>query len=269
MVELRNVSFSYGGGSDGRTVSELSFSIKSGEFAAIIGSNGAGKSTTSKLISGLLKPTSGEVFIDGASIKKTAAYSLASKIGFLFQNPDRRICCNTVEKEIGFGLNIRGMSSEEISSRVKPIMEEFGFDGEKNPFSLSRGERQRLALASIIAERPKLIILDEPTTGLDYRECIQIMDIVSRLNKDGTTIIMVSHDMELVLDYARRVIVMAGGRITADGDAHSVFRDKAALNAASLLPPQIIELGGKLGDEFEGADTVDEMSAAICERMGI
>lgn len=269
MIELKDVSFSYSGKSDESTIKSISFDVKRGEFAAIIGSNGAGKSTVSKLISGLLKPTSGEVFIDNKSIKNVSASTLASKIGFLFQNPDRRICCDTVEKELGFGLKIRGMSADEISARVRPIIEEFGFDGSKNPFSLSRGERQRLALASIIAERPEIIILDEPTTGLDYRECIHIMDIVSQLNSNGTTVIMVCHDMELVLDYARRVIVMTGGRVVADGDTHSVFRDNEAMKSASVIPPQMIELGGKLKNGFEDADSVDEMTEEICERMGL
>ena len=267
MIELKNVSFSYSGKSDESTIKNISFVVRKGEFAAIIGSNGAGKSTVSKLISGLIKPSSGEVFIDGKSIKNVSPSSLAAKIGFLFQNPDRRICCDTVEKELGFGLKIRGLDDEDISARVNPVIKEFGFDGKKNPFSLSRGERQRLALASIIAERPEIIILDEPTTGLDYRECIHIMDIVSELNRGGTTVLMVCHDMELVLDYAQRVIVMTGGRVVADGDTHSVFRDETALKTASVIPPQMIELGALLKNGFESADTVDYMAAAVCERM--
>lgn len=267
MIEFNNVSFSYSKKGEDKTIQNMSFKVNDGEFAAIIGENGAGKSTVSKLISGLIKPTDGEVLIDGESTGAILSCELAKKIGFLFQNPDRRICCDSVEKEMGFGLKLRGMSESEISEVINPIIADFGFEADKNPFSLSKGERQRLALASIIAEAPRIIILDEPTTGLDYRECTHIMDIVSQLNKRGTTVIMVCHDMELVLDYAKRLIVMADGKIIADGSAHSVFRNAAALSKASVIPPQIIELGHLLGEAFYEADTVDEAEKLLLEKI--
>ena len=133
---------------------------------------------------------------------------------------------------------------------------------------LSRGERQRVAMATAMVHKPELLILDEPTTGLDYRECTHIMDYVRSLNRKGTTVAMVCHDMEVVGDYADQVLVMSAGRLIASGDTATVFRDRETLNAASLLPPQMIGLGLRLGEGFEGADTVEAMAEAIARKGG-
>lgn len=266
MIEFKNVSFKYNAKSSESTLKGINLKIEKGEFAAIIGSNGAGKSTISKMINGLLKPSDGDVIIDGMNTKKVSASRIAKKVGYLFQNPDRQICCDTIEKELSFGLNVIGMAQNEISERVNAVIEEFKFDGKENPFSLSRGERQRIALASIIALKPDVIILDEPTTGLDYLECTHIMDKITELNKSGVTVVIICHDMELVYDYASRVIVMADGEVVADGNSQDVFRNTEKLRIASIIPPQIIELAVRLGDGFENTDTVCEMVAAITER---
>ena len=267
MISFKDVSFSYT-----PTVTilrDVDFTIERGEFVAIVGSNGAGKSTMLRLMNGLLKPGVGEVFVDGLSTHTNKTSKLAKRVGLLFQNPDRQICCNTIAEEIAFGFKNCELPQEEIDATVAGIIEDFGFEGDRDPFSVSRGERQKIALASIIAVAPEIIILDEPTTGLDYRECIHIMDKVTALNEAGTTIIMVCHDMELVLDYAKRVIVVAAGQIIADGSAHEVFRDTYAMQTASLLPPQIIELATELGDDFEQADTVEQMVDIIKARKAV
>lgn len=266
MIEFKNVSFSYDAASSNGTIHDINFHIKDGEFVAIIGANGAGKSTISKLINGLLKPNSGDVFIDSDNTKKVPISVLAKKIGFLFQNPDRQICCDTIEKELSFGLKLFGFSDAEISKRVAPVIEDFGFDKMTDPFSISRGERQRVALASIIVLSPKIIILDEPTTGLDYAECMHIMKKISELNKSGVTVIMVCHDMELVLDFAQRTMVISNGKIVADGKTREIFRKENILKSASILPPQIIELSMRLDDDFKNCTTVNEMIGAIKER---
>lgn len=259
MIELEKVSFSYA--AQGPTVSDLSFRIGRGEFVAILGANGAGKTTTVKLIDGLIRPTSGRVLIHGADTAESSVSRRARQVGFLFQNPDRQICRNTVREEILFGLNaVRGDETEEQrAARTAEVLADFGFTGDEEPFALSRGQRQRVALASILAVEPEVLILDEPTTGLDYRECCHIMDRIRRMNRERqVTVVMVCHDMEVVLDYADRALVMAGGRLLADGPVREVFRDCELTERASILPPQMIGLAQRLG--IEGADTPAAMA---------
>lgn len=180
-----------------------------------VGTNGAGKSTTMRLVNGLLKPSSGQVLIDGVPTTQLRTSQLAAKVGFLFQNPDRQICCSTVREELLFGFRAQGRADAEAEAKVDAMIERFGFDGDAEPFLLNRGTRQLLALASIIVMEPPVVVLDEPTTGLDFRECAKVMNVIAELNARGTTVIMVCHDMEVVADCAKRVIAhdrRSGGR---------------------------------------------------------
>ncbi len=268
MIRLEKVSFGYAAA--GPTVQDLDFAIEEGEFVALLGPNGAGKTTTVKLIDGLIRPTAGRVLINGADTATTRVSRRAREVGFLFQNPDRQICKNTVREEIAFGLKaVRGDLGEAgIRERTERILADFQFSGEEEPFSLSRGQRQRVALASVLAVEPRILILDEPTTGLDYRECCHIMDAIRKMNREErVTVVMVCHDMEVVLDYAERALVLAGGRLIGDGKVREVFRDRELMERASLLPPQITQLALKLGGEFEGADTAEEVSQAVLNRL--
>ena len=240
MIEFRNVSASYDG--ELAVLHDVSFTVNDGDFVAFVGTNGAGKSTTMRLANGLLKPTSGEVLVDGVPTTQLKTSELARKMGFLFQNPDRQICCNTVREELLFGFKALGEVTPEDEARVDAIIERFGFDESAEPFLLNRGTRQLLALASIIVLAPPTIILDEPTTGLDFRECVKVMDIVRELNESGTTVIMVCHDMEVVGDFAQRVIAMTQGQVVADGATFDVLRDGEVLKRAHILPPQVTEI---------------------------
>ena len=269
MIELDKVSFAYA--DQGPSVQDVSFRLEKGEFAAILGANGAGKTTTVRLMDGLLKPTSGRVLIGGTDTATSSVSERAAKVGFLFQNPDRQICKNTVREEILFGLRtVRGQDGEEtLQTRTDEILKEFSFTGEEEPFSLSRGQRQRVALASILAVEPEILILDEPTTGLDYLECCQIMDRIRRMNEEQqVTVVMVCHDMEVVLDYARRALVMAGGKLLADGAVPEIFRDTVLMEKASILPPQMIGLGLRLGAGFENADSPEQMAETVLSLRG-
>ena len=264
MIRMEHVSFSYS--DQGPTVQDVSFHVEKGEFAAILGANGAGKTTTVRLIDGLIRPTSGRVLIHGADTATSPVSERARRVGFLFQNPDRQICKNTVREEILFGLKtVRGEESEEaLNARCEEVLKDFGFTGEEEPFSLSRGQRQRVALASILAVEPEVLILDEPTTGLDYLECCHIMDRIRRMNEEQqVTVVMVCHDMEVVLDYATRAVVMSGGRLLADGPVKEVFRDTELMERASILPPQMIGLSLRLGEGFGQASSPDEMADAV------
>ena len=267
MIELDHVHFAYP--EQGPSVRDVSFKLEKGEFVAILGANGAGKTTTARLMDGLLRPTSGRVLVAGVDTKESQVSERARRVGFLFQNPDRQICKNTVREEILFGLRtVRAEEGEEaLKERTEETLRDFGFSGEEEPFSLSRGQRQRVALASILAVEPEVLILDEPTTGLDYLECCHIMDRIRRMNEERqTTVVMVCHDMEVVLDYARRALVMAGGELLADGKIPDIFRDTDLMERASILPPQMIGLGLRLGGGLERMCTPEEMARAILDR---
>ena len=274
MIECDSVRFGYEKTKDAELIHGISLSIEDGEFVALTGENGAGKSTFSKLLAGILKPSDGKICVNGIDTKKAKNSMLAKNTGFLFQNPDRQLCTYTVRDEITFGQKaLKTGTEEEISKRTEKIIERFGFNPDEAPFSLSRGQRQRLALASIIAVEPKVMILDEPTTGLDYKECMEIMSAVKELNKIGTTVIMVCHDMELVLDFARRMIVLADGKIEADGKTLEIMRRKEILQKTCLLSPQIIQIALELEEKFPGrfnfenVRTADELAAKIQEAI--
>ena len=273
MIEFRDVHASYDGSAP--ILEGVSFTIRDGEFVAFVGTNGAGKSTTMRLMNGLLKPDAGQVLIDGVPTSDLRTGELARRVGFLFQNPDSQICCNTVREELLFGFKALGLDGPDADSRVDAIVEEFAFDPDDDPFLLNRGARQLLALASIVVLAPPVVVLDEPTTGLDYRECVKVMDIIRRIHERGTTVVMVCHDMEVVADYAARCIVMSGGEVVDDAPTFDVLRNRETLERASLVPPQIVELSLELGREMphlaDGpvgrANTLDEMAAAVMEEV--
>ena len=269
MIQFKNVVSSY----DGVTpiLKDVSFTIDDGDFVAFVGTNGAGKSTTMRLCNGLLKPDSGEVLIDGMPTTRLRTSELARRVGFLFQNPDRQICCGTVKEELLFGFTAQGGVTPEAEERVDAIIREFGFDPEAEPYLLNRGTRQLLALASIIVMETPVIILDEPTTGLDYRECMKVMEVIERLHKQGTTVIMVCHDMEIVADFAERVIVMTGGKVIDQGPTFQIMRNPETMRAADLIPAQITDISMRLAEQLPSlapdaladANTVDEMVTAL------
>ena len=269
MIQFKNVVSSY----DGVTpiLKDVSFTIDDGDFVAFVGTNGAGKSTTMRLCNGLLKPDSGEVLIDGMPTTRLRTSELARRVGFLFQNPDRQICCGTVKEELLFGFTAQGGVTPEAEERVDAIIREFGFDPEAEPYLLNRGTRQLLALASIIVMETPVIILDEPTTGLDYRECMKVMEVIERLHKQGTTVIMVCHDMEIVADFADRVIVMTGGKVIDQGSTFQIMRNPETMRAADLIPAQITDISMRLAEQLPSlasdaladANIVDEMVAAL------
>ena len=273
MIEFRDVHASYDGSAP--ILKGVSFTIRDGEFVAFVGTNGAGKSTTMRLMNGLLKPDAGQVLIDDVPTSDLRTSELARRVGFLFHNPDSQICCNTVREELLFGFKALGLDGPDADSRVDAIVEEFAFDPDDDPFLLNRGARQLLALASIVVLAPPVVVLDEPTTGLDYCECVKVMDIIRRIHERGTTVVMVCHDMEVVADYAARCIVMSGGEVVDDAPTFDVLRNRETLERASLVPPQIVELSLELGREIprlaDGpvgrANTVDEMAAAVMEEV--
>ncbi|WP_305297017.1 energy-coupling factor ABC transporter ATP-binding protein [Parvibacter caecicola] len=268
MIEFKNVSASYDG--ELAVLKGVSFTIHDGDFVAFVGTNGAGKSTTMRLANGLLKPTAGEVLVDGVATSQLKTSQIARKVGFLFQNPDRQICCNSVREELLFGFQVLGEQGPDAEAQVDEIIARFGFDPDAEPYLLNRGTRQLLALASIIALKPPTVILDEPTTGLDYRECQKVMETVAQLNAEGTTVVMVCHDMEVVGDFAHRVIAMTDGQVVADGPTFEVLRNQEVLERASIIPPQATAVAMALEEQVPNcpaavaqANTVEQLTEAL------
>ncbi|MFW6410063.1 MAG: ATP-binding cassette domain-containing protein, partial [Halanaerobiales bacterium] len=262
VVEVENLGHVYEGGVE--ALKDASFEIKKGEFVAVVGQNGSGKTTLVKHLNGLLKPTSGKVIIDGEDTKSQTLRQLSRKVGYVFQNPDHQIFEETVFDEVAFGPELQGQSEEEIKKNVNEALESVALKefSDEDPFSLSKGERQRVAVASILATQPEVIILDEPTTGLDYHQIESMMKLITNLNKAGHTIIMVTHTMWVVAKYAHRAIVLKDGEIILNDRIRKVFEKEDVLNNAFLKPPQIVQFSNKLDNTVL---TVDELKQ-IAER---
>ena len=242
MIEVKNVYFTYPNGVE--ALRGVSLRIDKGEFVAIMGQNGAGKTTLVKHFNGLLKPTKGEVIVDGVNTKETSVATLARKVGYVFQNPDHQLFCETVEKEIAFALKNFGFDEELIKKRVDWALNLLGLTQyrESSPFMLSGGERKRLALASVLAWDPEVVILDEPTIGQDYAQKEKLRQFILQLRAQGKTIVIVTHDVEFVADCSPRVVLMANGRIVADGKAEEILTNPKLLAEASVVPPQVTQI---------------------------
>ena len=223
--------------------------IHEGEFIALLGQNGSGKTTLAKHFNGLLKASSGCIKVQGKPITAYGHKDLARKVGYVFQNPDHQIFARTVEEEIGFGLKVLGLDPETIRNRVSGVLEVVELQGyeKRVPFTLTKGERQRVAVASVLAVRPQVIILDEPTTGLDYEHQKSIMALLQALNRKGHTVIIITHSMWVATEYAERTIVLKEGAIILDGPTRKVFAEEQVLARASLSPPPLVQLSNRLG----------------------
>jgi len=232
--------------------------IQEGEFIAILGQNGSGKTTLAKHFNGLIKPTSGRMLVQGKPTTEYTHRELARRVGYVFQNPDHQIFSKTVKEEVGFGLKMLGEDPKTIEKRVAEALEVVGLHGyeEKVPFTLTKGERQRVAVASVLAAQPQVIILDEPTTGLDYRHQRNMMEMLKSLNRSGHTVIIITHSMWVATEYAKRTMVLKDGCILSDGPTRLVFADEALLARASLRPSSLVQLSNWLGTQ---ALTVEQM----------
>lgn len=238
--------------------------VRRGEFLAVLGQNGSGKTTLVKHFNGLLAPTGGSVRVGGGETGRQGLRKLGQRVGYVFQNPDHQIFSDTVRDEVAFGPKIRELDEEEVAERVGEALAAVGLSGyeEEDPFGLTKGERQRVAVASVLAVRPEVLILDEPTTGLDHAEQRSMMGLVSTLNESGSTIVIVTHTMWVVAEYAHRVAVVKDGRVAMSGTVREVFaREEELLNAA-LRPPHIVSMSNALGYT---ALSVEEMARMVAE----
>jgi energy-coupling factor transport system ATP-binding protein len=256
IIRIKDLVQSYG--RENTALSGINLEIKKGDFVALIGQNGAGKTTLVKHLNGLLRPSSGSIIIADQETAELSIAELSQKVGYVFQNPDHQIFMDRVDKEVAFGPNNLGLSQQETGKRVENAMEKVGIAHLKgvSPLSLSKGQRQRVALASVMAMEPEILILDEPTTGQDHRESTQIMELVVSLNKKGHTVIFITHDMQLVANYAKRVVVMGKGKILADGTPREILTRPELLAATFLKPLQITLLAQSISDHDLPADIV-------------
>ena len=250
-MQVCHLTHTYGEGSALRTVAlnDVSFSVEDGEFVGIVGHTGSGKSTLVQHLNGLLKPTSGQVLIDGEDLngEKVNRRALRQRIGLVFQYPEYQLFEETVAKDIAFGPKNQGLSAKEIDVRVRRAMEsvhlDYGKYAEKSPFELSGGQMRRVAIAGVLAMEPKVLILDEPTAGLDPRGRDRILSMLEELhNRDHTTILMVSHSMEDMARLATRLLVISEGRLVADGTPRELFARPDLMNSVGLGVPQAARL---------------------------
>lgn len=247
VVESRQLGHVYPGGVD--ALRQVTVSLREGDFVAVLGRNGAGKTTFARHLNGLLVPTSGELLVGGRSTRGLRVSELAATVGYVFQNPDHQIFADSVTDEVAYGLRNFGWAPDRVETRVAEVLGQVGMShlAERHPFTLGKGERQRLAVASVLALSPQVLVIDEPTTGLDWLGAQAIMALIRELNDAGRTIVMVTHDMSLMARYARRALVFADGELIADTDPVSLFADDDLLRRGTLIPPQITQLAAGLG----------------------
>ncbi|MBI2962206.1 MAG: ABC transporter ATP-binding protein [Deltaproteobacteria bacterium] len=248
VLEARSLRFAYED-QDRPALDGVDFTLRRTEFVALVGANGSGKSTLARRIAGLLDGGSGEVRWRGRPLGALAAGERAAAVGYVFQNPDEQIFAATVGEEIAFGPRQMGCAPEEVWARVRAVIEAVGLGGleERDPFLLGKGERQKVAVASILALRPAVLILDEPTTGLDFAEQRALMDVLESLHAAGQTIVIITHVPWVVGRYARRGVLLREGRVRFDGAVAELFADEALCREADFVPPEIARLGNRLG----------------------
>lgn len=274
-IRAARVSFSYAG--ERQALREVSLVIRRGEFVAFIGRNGSGKTTLVKHFNGSLRPPRRDpvsrvlVYDAGGrayDTRSTPVHVLARLVGYVFQNPDRQTFMDTVQAELSFGPRNIGLPADEMARRMERVIERVALNGlgSRNPFRLSRGQRQRVALAAILMMEPDILIVDEPTTGQDRRESRAVLEILKDYNRSGRTVLIVTHDMALVAEYAHRVVVMRDGRPIADADPRAVFASGDLLRTSNITAPQVTELSLRLG--LGCLLNVGEVRDAVLARVG-
>ena len=246
IISISNLSHVYDNGK--KALNDINLDIKRGEFVAIIGQNGAGKTTLAKHLNQILVPTTGSVNLEGEDICNKNSIELTKLIGYVFQDPDNQIFSNTVYKELEFGLKNINLDENECKKRIDQALALTGLAGKENehPFSLGKGERQMIAVASILVMQPGILVVDEPTTGQDWAGINRMMSLVDVLHKNGTTIVMITHDMDIVSKYATRTIAMKAGSLVLDGKTSEVFSNTEVLKDTFVTPPQCVQLSQKL-----------------------
>jgi len=246
-ITISNLHYTYPTGVT--ALNGISLTIDVGEQVAIVGQNGAGKTTLVKHFNGLLQPTSGSVLIGDWDTRKYSVSKLASRVGYVFQNPDEQLFCKTVGQEVAFGPKNLGYAKEQVESLTKDAlgMTELSDKTETNPYDLSATWRKMVALASIIAMETDIVIFDEPTTGQDAVNVARIAHVVKTLRERGKTVITITHDIDFCAENFERVIALSQGKVLLDGQANEVLGQEEILATTYVEPPQLTRLGIRLG----------------------
>jgi len=256
VIVMDNVSHRYEAGVN--ALHEVSLSIHQGEFIALLGRNGSGKTTLVSHIIGLLKPTQGKVTVVGQNTMDTPTHILARHVGFCFQNPNHQIVSFTVKDEMEFGLKAHGIDESEYPDRIQRALEIVNMEeyADAEVFDLGKGQKQRIALASVLTLEPEMLVIDEPTTGQDPEMTYEIFEIINKLNQKGTTVLLITHKVDYAAMYAKRAILLNHGHIKFDGNIDDLLMDEALMQANSLELPDITRLAKQLGDYGVPANTV-------------
>lgn len=268
VVAIENVGFAYPGGVV--ALDAISLEIARGTGLGVVGQNGSGKTTLAKHLNGLLRPTTGRVVVEGLDTARHPVRALARHVGYVFQNPGHQLFARTVAAELAFGPRNLGVSADEIDARIAAVAETLDLADvlTVHPYRLPLPIRKLVTIASVLTMSPRVLVLDEPTTGQDHRTSRRITDVIDRVRAGGTTVVCVTHDMPLLAAFSDRVLVLHDGRIAADGSPRTVLSDRALMTATRLRPPQVTELSlamrgrgdrpgalsvGELVDEIRGA----------------
>lgn len=261
IIEAKNVEHRYPDGT--LALKGINLKIYEGEMVAILGQNGSGKTTFSKHLNGILKSTGGSLKVYGKEASTYKFHELSRLVGYVFQDPDAQIFKSKVREEIAYGPKNMGYKDEEVAQMVDDVAEKLEIRHllDSNPFFISKGDKQRIAVASVMAMRPKVLILDEPTTGQDFKRSKEIMDLTMKLNEEGITILVITHSMNLAVEYAKRVVVFRQGEVLLNGTAKDVFQQQHVLQSAMLKPPQITQFAQRLAHKGISGEilTVEEM----------
>jgi len=255
ILEVKDLYYNYPDGTE--AIKGINFKVEEGQMISILGPNGAGKSTFFLHFNGIIEPTSGEIIIDGETLKydKKSLLKARAKVGIVFQNPDDQLFAPTVFEDVAFGPMNMGLSEEEVKQRVEESLKVVGMAeySHKAPHHLSGGQKKRVAIAGILAMRPKVMVLDEPTSGLDPNGASDIMKLLYDLNAEGMTIIVSTHDVDLVPMYSDNINVLRKGKILKQGNCREVFSDKEVIDQADLRLPWV-------GQIFEMLDEKDNIT---------
>ena len=247
ILEVKNLAFSHDGIKN--TINDVSFHLNKGEILAVLGNNGAGKSTLCRLITGILKPQKGSIFLNNQCIDSWSIKQKGSAIGYVMQNPNQMISQHMIKDEIALGLKCRNYSKEEIDKKVEEVLKICGLYPYRNwPVSaLSYGQKKRVTIASILAINPQVIILDEPTAGQDYKHYTEFMEFIKELSAQGISIILITHDMQLTLEYCHRAVVLSGGEKIADDKPSNILTDENIIKKANLKETSLSTLAKSIG----------------------
>ncbi|MFX1565826.1 MAG: energy-coupling factor ABC transporter ATP-binding protein [Promethearchaeota archaeon] len=267
MILFDHVGFEYE--SNSPVLRNINLELAPGQVIGLMGENGAGKTTLVKQINGLLKPTSGAVYVDGIDTREVSTAQLAKKVGFVFQNADHQLFADTLQAEVAFALHNLAFSKEEIANRVAHYLDLFDLAKykEQSPFLLSGGERKRLALASVLCVNPTILILDEPTQAQDALQKEKLLAFIDSFRDASHILVLVTHDVEFAVKAVDRLLILSQGRLIADGSPQQILSNPQILDRSRLLPPQLTQFAHQLAKQYPqfptDVATIPEAAAAV------